>query len=87
MLAGKGRLELVPDLDVWISTNLTAPVELEPISPEICIASCRLPAFHGDPADRLIVATAITLGLPLMTADKKIIEWNQSQARLQILSL
>lgn len=87
MLAEKGRLELVPDLDVWISTNLTAPVELEPISPEICIASCRLPAFHGDPADRLIVATAITLGLPLMTADKKIIEWNKSQARLQILSL
>jgi PIN domain nuclease of toxin-antitoxin system len=87
MLAEKGRLELVPDLDGWISANLTAPVELEPISPPICIASCRLPEFHGDPADRLIVATAITLGLPLFTADKKIIEWNQSQARLQILSL
>lgn len=39
MLAEKGRLELAPDLDVWISTNLTAPVELEPISPSICIAS------------------------------------------------
>jgi PIN domain nuclease of toxin-antitoxin system len=87
MLAEKGRLELAPDLDVWISTNLAAPVELEPISPAICIASCRLPEFHGDPADRLIVATAITLGLPLVTADKKIIAWNQSQARLQILSL
>lgn len=87
MLAQKGRLELVPNVEVWISTNLTAPVELEPISPAICIASCHLPAFHGDPADRLIVATAITLGLPLITADKKIIEWNQSQARLQILSL
>lgn len=87
MLAEKGRVELAPDLDIWISTNLTAPVELEPISPAICIASCRLPDFHGDPADRLIVATAITLGLPLVTADKKIIAWNQSQARLQILSL
>ena len=87
MLAEKGRLELAPDLDVWISTNLIAPVELEPISPAICITSCRLPAFHGDPADRLIVATAITLGIPLITADKKIIDWNRSQARLQILSL
>jgi PIN domain nuclease of toxin-antitoxin system len=87
MLAEKGRLELLPDLDAWISTNLTAPVELEPISPAICIASCRLPAFHGDLADRLIVATAITLGLPLITADQKIIAWNRSQARLQILSL
>jgi PIN domain nuclease of toxin-antitoxin system len=87
LLAQKGRLELASDLDVWISKNLTAPLELEPISPAICIASCRLPEFHGDPADRLIVATALTLGLPLITADKKIIEWNQSQARLQILSL
>ena len=87
MLAEKGRLELAPDLDVWISKNLTAPVELEPISPAICIASCHLPEFHGDSADRLIVATAITLGLPLITADKKIIAWNQSQSHLQILSL
>lgn len=87
MLAEKGRLELIPDLDVWIAKNLTAPVELEPISPAICIESCRMPAFHGAPADRLIVATAITLGLPLITADKKIVDWNQSHARLQILSL
>lgn len=87
MLAEKGRLQLLPDLDSWISANLTAPAELEPLTPAICIAACRLPAFHGDPADRLIVATAITLGLPLITADKKIIEWNQSQALLQILSL
>ncbi|MEI6873449.1 MAG: type II toxin-antitoxin system VapC family toxin, partial [Verrucomicrobiota bacterium] len=62
MLAQKGRLELAPDLDVWLSRNLTAPVEMEPISPAICIASCRLPEFHDDPADRLIVATAITHG-------------------------
>ena len=87
MLAQKGHLELAPDLDDWLSINLTAPVELEPISPAICIASCRLPEFHGDPADRLIVATAITHGLPLITADRKIIEWNQSWARLQILNL
>ena len=87
MLSQKGRLELAPDLDTWISTNLSAPVELEPISPAICVVSCRLPEFHGDPADRLIVATAITLGLPLITGDKKIIAWNQSQALLQILSL
>lgn len=87
MLSQKGRLELAPDLDTWISRNLSAPVELEPISPAICVVSCRLPEFHGDPADRLIVATAITLGLPLITGDKKIIAWNQSQALLQILSL
>lgn len=87
MLAEKGRLELTPDVDTWISENLKRPVELEPISPGICIASSRLPEFHGDPADRLIVATAMTLGLPLMTADKKILEWNKTHAALQILNL
>ena len=71
----------------WISENLKRPVELEPISPAICIASSRLSEFHGDPADRLIVATAMTLGLPLMTADKKIIEWNKDHSAIQILNL
>ena len=72
MLVHKGRLDLAPDVDTWISVNLKRPVELEPISPAICIASSRLFEFHGDPADRLIVATAMTLGLPLMTMDKKL---------------
>ena len=72
MLVQKGRLDLTPDVDTWISANLKRPVELEPLSPAICIASSRLLEFHGDPADRLIVATAMTLGLPLMTVDKKL---------------
>lgn len=87
MPAHKGRLALAPDADAWIFANLKPPVELEPISPEISSANCRLPEFHGDPADRLIVATAITLGIPLIAADKRIIEWNNSHAALQILSL
>jgi PIN domain nuclease of toxin-antitoxin system len=87
MLVQKGRLDLAPDVDTWISVNLKRPVELEPLSPAISIASSRLSEFQGDPADRLIVATAMTLGLPLMTADKKIIEWNQAHSAIQILSL
>lgn len=50
-------------------------------------ASCRLPDFHGDPADRIIVATAITLGIPLITADEKIIRWNEAQRMLQVIGL
>jgi PIN domain nuclease of toxin-antitoxin system len=87
MLVQKGRLDLAPDIDTWISANLKRPVELEPLSPAICIASSCLSEFHGDPADRLIVATALTLGLPLMTADKKIIEWNKAHSAIQILNL
>jgi PIN domain nuclease of toxin-antitoxin system len=43
--------------------------------------------FHGDPADRIIVATAMTLGIPLITADEKIIRWNESQRLLQVIAI
>jgi PIN domain nuclease of toxin-antitoxin system len=86
MLASKGRLELKPDVDRWIRTNLQPPVRLEPLHPEISLESCRLEDFHGDPADRLIVATALVLGVPLITADRQIINWNERHARLQIVN-
>ena len=87
MLAQKGRLELLPDTGSWIAANLAHPVSLEPLSPAICVESCRLPEFHGDPADRLIVATALTLGVPLVTADRGIIDWNARHSRVQLVAL
>ena len=87
MLAMKGRLSLTPDEQSWFSANLEAPVSLAPLTAEISMASCRLPDFHGDPADRIIVATAMTLGLPLLTADEEIIRWNERQRVLQIIGL
>lgn len=87
MLAAKGRIDLRPDAERWIRENLKAPVRLEPLHPEISIESCRLEDFHGDPADRIIVATALVLGTPLITADRQIIGWNERRARLQIIRL
>jgi len=87
MLESKGRLELLPDLDTWIEKNLAPPVELAQLSPAICTASVRLRDFHGDPANRLIVATAIVLGVPLVTADKSILDWNKSLSQLQTIAL
>jgi len=40
------------------------------------IKAADLREFHGDPADRIIVATALSTGSSLITADKKILEWN-----------
>lgn len=87
MLATKGRLSLKPDEETWFSANLEAPVSLAPLTAEISMASCRLPDFHGDPADRIIVATAIILGVPLITADEKIIRWNETQRLVQVIAL
>ncbi len=87
MLESKGRVRLEPDVGGWIASNLAPPVTLEPISPQICVESCRLPDFHGDPADRLIVATARILGLPLITADKGIGRWNEQTKMVSLVEL
>jgi PIN domain nuclease of toxin-antitoxin system len=87
MLAMKGRLKLKPDEATWFSDNLEPPVTLAPLTAEISTTSCRLPDFHGDPADRIIVATAVTLGIPLITADEKIIRWNEEHGLVQVIPL
>lgn len=87
MLAMKGRLTLLPDEATWFSANLEPPVSLAPLTADIATESCRLPGFHGDPADRIIVATAIVLGIPLITADEKIVEWNNAHSMVQVIGL
>lgn len=87
MLAMKGRLRLLPDEESWFSSNLEPPVSLAPLTAEVSMASCRLPDFHGDPADRMIVATAMVLGIPLITADVKVVEWNDNHRMAQVIAL
>jgi PIN domain nuclease of toxin-antitoxin system len=54
----------------------TPGLVLAPITPEIALESSRLPRpFHGDPADRIIVATARRMAARLMTRDQKLIQY------------
>ena len=49
---------------------------IKDISPEIAAESVSLmDDFHGDPADRIIVATAKCYGATLLTRDQKILSW------------
>ncbi len=82
MLCAKGRLTLKPDCQKWVRSNLISPAHLQPLLPSIALRSCELAQFHGDPADRMIVATALELHQPLVTADSRIIEWFHSQPSL-----
>lgn len=51
-------------------------IQEAPISPAIAIDSCYLPGdIHGDPMDRLIVATARKLAIPVVTRDTKILAY------------
>ena len=81
MLAGKSRIELSMDVEAWINLALEHPkVRLLPLTPQIAVLSTRLPGnFHGDPGDRLIVATALNHKVPLISKDRKIQEWGYLQ--------
>lgn len=77
MLAQRGRLALGRDVGAWVHDALSLPgIAVSPLAPAICVESVRLPGdLHGDPADRLIVATARHVGLPLMTADRALLAY------------
>ncbi len=68
---GRIRLDRAP-LD-WLEQALALPkVELAPLSPAIAVRATQLGEFHGDPADRLIVATALVEGAAVVTRDQNI---------------
>lgn len=73
MLVERGRITLDrPPLE-WVEQALAQPkAELIPLTPAIAVTSTQLGAFHGDPADRMIVATAVVHGTKLISQDKKI---------------
>ncbi|HVV68636.1 MAG TPA: type II toxin-antitoxin system VapC family toxin [Gammaproteobacteria bacterium] len=81
MLVEKGRIKLEKPLLAWVQEALALPgVELKPLTPEIAVESSQLPGnFHGDPADRLIVATARMHQLTLLTQDKKILDYAKKE--------
>jgi PIN domain nuclease of toxin-antitoxin system len=74
MLHAKNRLTLNRPFDIWIRDAAAANViQSLPLDVEVVIALDGLPAsFHGDPADRLIVATSRAQKLPLATHDAAI---------------
>lgn len=74
MLHSKNRIQLPLPFPEWLR-RASAPGVLTvlPLDVEVVIALGRLPsAFHGDPADRLIAATARAHRLPLATHDERI---------------
>jgi PIN domain nuclease of toxin-antitoxin system len=74
MLVVKGRLVLDRDVEVWLDLALKLPrVRLAPLIPRIAVRSSRLEEeFLGDPADRIIVATAMEYGCPIVSKDERI---------------
>jgi PIN domain nuclease of toxin-antitoxin system len=76
----RGRISIKKGVEQWVAEALATPgIRLAPLEPEIAIAAARLPrSMLNDPADQIIVATAKYLGLLLITADHKILDYGQA---------
>ena len=81
MLVHKGRIRLADDVHTWRREHLEQGVVETPVDGETGIRAVGLTDFHADPADRLIVATALT-GHRLVTSDRRILEWPERLNRL-----
>jgi PIN domain nuclease of toxin-antitoxin system len=75
MLVSRSRVSLSLPIRDWFALALErSGFSLAPITADVALAAAGLSAaFPGDPADRLIAATAKVLDAPLVTGDRKIL--------------
>lgn len=70
----RGRLQLGVGLEQWLRDLRTLPeLRVESVTADIAqLAGALEPSLPGDPADRIIVATALDLKTKLVTADARL---------------
>ena len=74
ILVSRGRLKLTMSDNDWVTASEALPfLNFVPVNNSIAMKSVNLPGIlHNDPADRIIIATALSLGAVLVTKDEKI---------------
>ena len=73
MLVGKGRIALDRTTRIWTEDVLAqARTSLAPVTTAIAVTAGELDRFQGDPVDRMLTATALEAGLPILTKDVRI---------------
>ena len=87
MLSSRNRVSLSVDCLAWVQRAMSAPgMRIADLTPAIAIESTRLPGNpHGDPADKIIMATARHLGARLVTCDGKILSYADAERSLAVL--
>lgn len=75
-LLEKKRISFSIPLVTWMRRSLNElSINIADLSPEIAVESTQLKDFHNDPADQIIVATSRVLGMPLLTSDRRILDY------------
>jgi len=82
MQVAKGRVKLPEPTAAFRRRTLGLGVRECPLDGTVAIAAAELAGLHGDPADRFIAATALSLGATLMTGDGALLAW-RGPVRLQ----
>ena len=78
MLIARGRIEVDREPRVWIRQAVaTEKLRVIDLDWTVAVTASGLEGMHGDPADRMIVATALRQRCPLVTKDAKIIDWSE----------
>jgi PIN domain nuclease of toxin-antitoxin system len=83
LLVDSRRIELDLPIEAWITRFLQRPgIESAPLGHRAASRSYRLHQLeHRDPADRLLIATAIELACPLVTYDERILRFSTDYGR------
>ena len=76
-LLRKGKAGLDISLSAWVERfRANEGFNEAPLTADIVVEAANLPGrLHNDPADRFLVATARQLNLPMMTRDKRILDY------------
>ena len=82
-LASRGRIRLDLPIRPWIDRFLARPgIETLPVTHDVALEAYNLPGLpHADPADRLLIASAIDRRCALMTFDGNILAYAQQHGR------
>lgn len=81
MLVQRSRISLPVAVETWRADLIEAGIKEIALDGRIMLGSTQLSGLHRDPADRFIVATALQHSATLITADSKILNWDDELPR------
>lgn len=86
LLVAKGRVALDRPLATW-AVNLIADssIDVIDITVDVAVIASALDEFHGDPADRMLYASALVSGRPLVTKDARIRRYAERVGDLKVV--
>lgn len=82
-LSQRGRINLKRDISGWLDSALAgAGIDCIPIGMAIALRAALLPEIHRDPADRLIISTALESNATLISFDSVFPAYEELRGRL-----